>query len=266
MTKKLQICSALVVISVGVVVLFCAVQEVSRFDPEEETLLRSPSIVETFRRASVNSSNDHQEIVSPLVSQARAFALYLNPPRTRQEAAASIPAAPIQTVGSAAHSPKFRLVATSYHRSRPKESMALVSEPGSGSRWVKQGVYLGHFVVEKVKRGMMIYRDGDRLREMVLDMKVPIHITQAHQTTLASDLSAKQATLASDLSAKQATLASGLSAKQATLVKGRTITSPSRSSSSGKSSTKIHRPLHGLGPARPKTRPMANDNEIKDKG
>jgi hypothetical protein len=57
--------------------------------------------------------------------------------------------------------PKFTLVATSYYRSRPEQSMALVSEPGSGSRWVKQGTHLGHFVVEKVERGMVVYRDGD---------------------------------------------------------------------------------------------------------
>ena len=60
--------------------------------------------------------------------------------------------------------------------------MALVSEPGSGTRWVKQGERLGHFVLEKVERGTIVYRQGDRLREMAVDTKIPVDTVLARQT------------------------------------------------------------------------------------
>ena len=49
--------------------------------------------------------------------------------------------------------------------------MALVSEPGSGTGWVKKGARLGHFVVDKVERGTLVYRDGDRLCEVAENEK-----------------------------------------------------------------------------------------------
>jgi len=50
--------------------------------------------------------------------------------------------------------------------------MALISEIGSpvgSERWVKEGARLGHFVVHQIRRGMIVYRDGDKLREMAVE-------------------------------------------------------------------------------------------------
>ena len=111
--------------------------------------------------------------------------------------------------------------------------MALVSEPGSGERWVKQGTHLGQFVVEKVERGTMVYRDGDRLLEMALDTKVPIRTKQVKQTMLASSPAS---------------------------------TTPPKPSSPRRTNTKVHKPLHRLGLGRPETRPVAYDSESRGSG
>lgn len=65
--------------------------------------------------------------------------------------------------------------------------MALVSEPGSGYRWVKQGQRLGHFVVESIERGLIMYRNGDQLLEVAVNTDIPAIKEQAGQTTLASN-------------------------------------------------------------------------------
>ena len=50
--------------------------------------------------------------------------------------------------------------------------MALISElssPEGTERWVKEGTQVGHFVIHEIRRGMIVYRDGEQLREMVVE-------------------------------------------------------------------------------------------------
>lgn len=47
--------------------------------------------------------------------------------------------------------------------------MALVAEPGGSEadgRWVKEGNQLGHFVVHEIRKGTVVFRSGDDLREL----------------------------------------------------------------------------------------------------
>ncbi len=235
MVKALHALSVLALISAGVVFALCVVQQLQGA-PEIE---RNPglSIIEEFNRASRPSGKNDHETLSPLVEQAKAFALYLNPPQPPKPREAPAPKPSLkQTVSAvtpAKLKPKFRLIGTIHYRSSPEKSMALVSEPGSGVRWVKQGANLGHFIVEKVERGTLVYRDGDRLREMAVDTKVPVHTTQARQTALASDQKS---------------------------------TSRPKHSSPNKPSTKPRKPLHRLGPARPEIRPVAYYHERRGRG
>ncbi len=50
--------------------------------------------------------------------------------------------------------------------------MALIVEtaamPG-GERWVKEGTQIGHFVIHEIRKGMIVYRDGEQLREMAVE-------------------------------------------------------------------------------------------------
>lgn len=179
----LQLLNVLALISAGIVLMACVVQW-SRGDPGVEKFLGSPGIVERFTQASASSTNGCQEKASPLVSQAQAFAVYLNPPPTRQE----VPA-PIPTVRPAAPSPKFTLHGTCYYPSRPEESLALIWEPGGGGgtfRWVKQGAELGHFALEKIERGVIVYRDGERMHEMLVERRfAPVGFVRGSRTEVA---------------------------------------------------------------------------------
>jgi len=47
--------------------------------------------------------------------------------------------------------------------------MALVCEPGAGFRWVKQGTRIEHLVIDQIRVGSVVYRDGDRLGEMAVE-------------------------------------------------------------------------------------------------
>ncbi|MBW1649057.1 MAG: hypothetical protein JRJ72_13330 [Deltaproteobacteria bacterium] len=50
--------------------------------------------------------------------------------------------------------------------------MALISEPGGSEgdrKWVREGAALGHFVVEEIRRGVVVLSDGDAVREMTAE-------------------------------------------------------------------------------------------------
>lgn len=235
MVRALQTFSVLAVIFAGVVFVFLVVQQLQ--DVPEIGGYPGLSIVEKFRQAGDLSNKDSHETLSPLVEQAEAFALYLNPPKPQKPREAPAPRSNLKQTISAIRpvklTPKFTLMGTSYYRSRPEESMALVLEPGSGAHWVKQGAHLGHFVVEKVERGTIVYRDGDRLLEMAVNTKVPIRTKQVKQTMLATN---------------------------------QTNRAPPTPSSPRRTNTKVHKPLHRLGLGRPETRPAAYDSESSGSG
>ncbi len=243
MVRALHTFGVLTLISAGVVFVLCEVR-LSQGAPEIEGDLSLP-ILEKFSQAGDLVEKSSQETLSPLVKQAEAYALYLDPPQPPKPRKAPAPKHRLKQTTLAVRAgelkPKFTLVATSYYRSRPEESMALVSEPGKEPRWVKQGARLSHFVVEEVERGMIVYRDGDRLVEMAINTKVPVRTKQAKQMMLAAD---------------------------------QTKTSPSRPrpSSLRRTSTNINmkmhkpQPLHKLGLGRPETRAVAYDSESRGSG
>jgi hypothetical protein len=63
--------------------------------------------------------------------------------------------------------------------SRPEKSLALVSEPGQGERWVRKGDQLGRLVVESIRDGTLVYRDGAELREVSVIMTPTVELARA---------------------------------------------------------------------------------------
>jgi hypothetical protein len=120
-------------------------------------------------------SKNADQALSPLVKQATAFALYLNPPQP------PLPPRPIVTAPPtvnpppvprpASPAPQFRLLGISYNRSDPDRSLAMVWDAGQEGRWIRKGDRLGHFVVERIEKEALIYRDGDQLRQMAVAVK-----------------------------------------------------------------------------------------------
>lgn len=172
MVRALQTLSILALISAGAVFTLCTVKEPGS-EPEIGQILSSPSVVEMFKQTGGHGEKNGRKSVSPLIEQAQAFALYLNPPpapkRNPKHSLEEKQNLVTKDVRPAKSSPKFELHGISYYRSKPEESMALVWEPGSGHRWVKQGAKLGHLVVEQVNRASILYRDGEETHEMAFE-------------------------------------------------------------------------------------------------
>ena len=161
MTKALRITSIVVAVAAVLLVVLPPVFT-SGADEQTQKFLDSPSVLETIKKTKAVANTDTE---SPLVKQAKAFANYLNPPpkpkRTSPTPKRKAPARPQASISS-----KFDLLGTSYYALRPQMSLALINEPGDGLRWVRQSSKIGHLVVEEVKDGKVIIRDGTRTYEI----------------------------------------------------------------------------------------------------
>lgn len=147
----------------------------ARPDPAMARLINAPSAVESLaRRKAADKLDETQVTKSPLVAQAEAFALYLNPPepvkRTPPPPRVRAVRAEVAPVAMVSVPPKFRLVGISYHRSKPEESKALVWAAGGSVDWVAPGAELGSIVVRQINRGSILYQDAAGMHEMKLEM------------------------------------------------------------------------------------------------
>ena len=126
-----------------------------------------------FLSRTAGTSLAPKERLSPLLAAAGAFAVHLNPPRpapaVAPEASKPAPAAPV--VRPPAATAKFTLRGTSCAADRPERSMALIWVPGASDhgRWVRQGAQVGHFLIQEVRPGSVIYVDGEQVREMAIE-------------------------------------------------------------------------------------------------
>lgn len=166
MIRTLRITSIIAAITALVLLVLPIVYGV-REDPEIEQLLKSPTAVESFKKAAGNKQTKGQDQLSPLVRQADAFARYLSPkPKPAKPAAGKRITDRPKTRPMGNVSAKFELVATSFYKSHPELSLALIDEPGKDLRWVRQGGKVGHLVIEQVGDGSITTRDGQRTSEI----------------------------------------------------------------------------------------------------
>jgi hypothetical protein len=136
------------------------------------TRTETVSAIDRFKQMAEGKADQVLPQTPPLIQQAQAFALHLNPPHPPQPLAKPAPqvSSPMAQVQSKppSSSAKFELHGISYYRPKPEESMALICEPGTGRRWVKQGDKLGHVTIEKITSTTIVYKDGDRTQEVAL--------------------------------------------------------------------------------------------------
>jgi len=146
-----------------------------KVDREIQEFLNRPGAVQRFD-AQGGELGDRPAEVSPLIAQAEAHARLVDPPKSPNRPSAPVPTASISPAAPVVRPPalsvRFKLCATSYYPNEPERSMALISEAGSpkgNEQWVKEGTQLGHFVIHEIRKGMIVYRDGDQLREMAVE-------------------------------------------------------------------------------------------------
>ena len=163
MVKTLRITTIIAALLAAGILIFPAVFG-ARGDKTIEEFLKSPGAIEKFQRARGDEAEGKGQI-SPLVKQARAFALYLNPPPKRPARTATRPRpAPRPKVTSA----KFKLLGTSFYALHPDLSLALIDEVGKGIRWVRRSGRVGYLVIDQIKDGLVVVKDGERTFEVAV--------------------------------------------------------------------------------------------------
>ncbi len=139
-------------------------------DRKDQTILdflNSPDVREKFENDEKNRVKVSGDHVSPLVKQAEAYALYLNPPKPKFPKNLSANGKNSRFI-SAPVTPKFTLLATSYCEYNPEISLALIDEPGKGRHWIRQSEKVGHLIVEQVKDGFVIVKNDQETFEIPL--------------------------------------------------------------------------------------------------
>jgi len=143
-----------------------------RSNEEIEQFLNSAGVVEKFNKAAGNKAKTSQDQTSPLLTQAEAYAKYLNPPPKPK---ISIPTTPQPDISQPKPrgpvTTKFTLVGTSFYESNPELSLAFIDEPGKGLRWVRQGNQVEHLIIKQVKDGLVVIQDGQRTFEIATQLK-----------------------------------------------------------------------------------------------
>ena len=166
MIKTLRITSfVLAAVAVGAVGLLAALGFKS--NPDIEDLLAQDSVIEQAKRLS-RSVPEKEETISPLVSQARTFALRINPPPppvppapptpprpitpTVQPDLVSAPREPVRppVVQAADTTGRYTLLATAHYADYPERSLALFKPVVGPSKWHFQGETLGHLEIREI--------------------------------------------------------------------------------------------------------------------
>lgn len=173
MIKTLRITSILAAVLATVLVGFFVFRIVRGISVNEnvQELLNSPDVAEKFKAAEGNRAKTGSGQTSPLVKQAQAFALILNPPAPK-----GIPEKGLDAKNPSAMmnvTPKFKVVGISYYENNPELSMALIDEPGKGIHWVKQSTSVGHLLVEQVLNDLVIVKSSTETFELVPEREKP---------------------------------------------------------------------------------------------
>jgi hypothetical protein len=154
-------------------------------------MLKEPGITGMVSRMAQDNTADREPRKSPLVVQAEILARFLNPPASPRPPVTSprpVPLAVAPVVRPAMASLPFRLHATCYNSSRPEESRALIGEPGDGRtrRWLKEGMQIGHFIVQEIRDGAVICVNGDQVQELVVESgPLRVSLVKDHGGTVA---------------------------------------------------------------------------------
>ncbi len=175
MIKTLRITSIVAAV-VAVIFLVFFVFGCSSDEHLDESL-DSPGVIERFNKTVGNKAKTGQNEISPLVQQAGAFALYLNPPKPRMPRTPTGGGASGVTLGPAV-TPQFKVIGTSYYKGRPDLSIALIDEPGKGLHWVRQSSKVGHLLIEQVKDGLIVVKDSKGTFELEVEQKPELSLLE----------------------------------------------------------------------------------------
>lgn len=168
MIKTLRITSLAAAILAGVLIKYFVFPMISDVGGDQgvEKALNSPGVIERFKETKGAHAKPVGNQTAPLVQQATAYALYLNPPpKVKPRVTGGNPRPPIGPVIGPT-SPKFLVYATTYFEANPELSQALIDEPGKGRHWVRQSSMVGHLLIEQIKDGVVVVKSSKETFEL----------------------------------------------------------------------------------------------------
>jgi hypothetical protein len=169
MIKTLRITSILIAAAALWFIILIAARGVAS-DKGIEKLLSSPGAAEQLQVTYAGKKTSETDRQTPLIIQAKEFALRLDPPPPPPPPVQSSPSPAVRRP-QATVSAKFTLIGTSYHVGDESNSWALIDEVGKGWHWVKLGGVVGHLKIEKIGDGIVLIRDGDSTYELTAERK-----------------------------------------------------------------------------------------------
>lgn len=176
MIQTLRITSVAVVILAGVVIASIAGPASLlgfgvKGDEQMEKILNAPSAVDRFKEQHGDKPQTNQDTTPPLIRQAELLANIINPPastapavRTATKTGTGTPPPPPPRTSAV-----FGLVGTSYSPN-PNESFAYIRLADNSYMWIRPGEAVGHLVVKQIRNGSILYSDGSRDVEMMVEL------------------------------------------------------------------------------------------------
>ena len=140
-----------------------------RSDEKIKEFLSSPGVIEKFKKAEGNRSKTSNDQNPPLVQQAQAYALYLNPPAPKVPKNTQAGRDATRISSQLNVTPQFKVRGISYYPNNPAMSMALIDEPGKGIHWVKQSTTVGHLFIEQVNDDHIVVKGGTETYKRVVE-------------------------------------------------------------------------------------------------
>jgi hypothetical protein len=184
MIKTMRITGFLVAaLTLGLLILISARSMAA--NDKVESLLKIPGAAEQFQANLAGKKDTSGEQETPLITQAKAFALRINPPPPP----APVIKAPVAEAPrpQATITAKFKLIGTSYHIGDSNDSWALIDEVGKGLHWVKQGSKIGYLAIEKVGDGAVLINDNGKTYELTADRAKKPDFVKSYTGTLEND-------------------------------------------------------------------------------
>ena len=176
MVKTLKITSILAVaVTIGVVI-FLAIAGF-RSDPQRDKILNAPGAIEEFKKGAIKPA-EKQDQISPLIQQAKLFALLINPPPppppkkpvkkpVTTKKTTTKPVMPTPKVDKV--TAKFKLLGTCRNVQSPESSFALLDLGGNKQKWVRQGQVIEHLTIQEIKDGSIVtFKNGRFNNELAM--------------------------------------------------------------------------------------------------
>lgn len=145
-------------------------------------ILSKPGVAEQMQANYAGKGTYDGQQDTPLVIQAKQFALRINPPPpppppnpTPQER---------QPIRPKEVSANFKLLGTSYKFGDEAHSWALIDEVGKGIHWVKQGGTVGYLKFEKIGDGGVLINDNGRKYELQAERQTKPDLVKSYSGSL----------------------------------------------------------------------------------